>query len=285
MAETAVQEYRSASWDDNFVGNYKLQISLAEDGIHYGVVNQISTPMYLRLVDNTHNLTIAEQLRRLGDEDPILKLAYNHIEILLNADPWIPVPDTHILRGKEDMLMQVFFESNTVRDQVYRDRLAGLEASVLFCVPDELEHAAHSVWPRRSKHDFTHIVSPVVQMAMKLHTTTLKNRTSANVELFSDNFIYTICEGGKLRFVNRYKVSGPADVLYFILKVNQTLELDSSQVLTYVTGYSPLRAPVQDLVQKQMKQMYVDSRKLYPTSTHLNEGGFWLDEFSFLLVK
>jgi hypothetical protein len=41
---------------------------------------------------------------------------------------------------------------------------------------------------------------------------------------------------------------------------------------------------VEKLMESQFKH-YAPSRKLFPQSVELNEAGFFVDEFSFLLVK
>ncbi|MCE3007028.1 MAG: DUF3822 family protein [Bacteroidetes bacterium] len=284
MAETAVQEFKSSSWDDSFVGNYKLIISLAAHGIHFAVVNQISAPMYLRYVPNSEGLTASKALKSLAESEPILQHKYDKLEILLSSDPWLAVPNSFITRGKEGLYMETLFDTNTMKDEVFRDEVRTLDLSVLFCVPQEVQTVVKEAWPERRRMNFTHIVSPVMQIAHKLHIGPLKGKPAANVELFSDYMIYTLYQGGKLRFVNRYKVTGAADVLYFLMKVNETLGIHPQQVITYATGSAPMRAEVEGLLAQQFKH-YVAGRRLFPASTHLNEAGFYLDEFSYLLIK
>ncbi|MBX3101796.1 MAG: DUF3822 family protein [Bacteroidetes bacterium] len=282
MTATA-QQFKSASFDEAFIANYRLELHLAADSIHFAVSNQLNNPVYLALHPNPNERTPLDLLNEVTAADPMLAHKYESAEVFISADPWIAVPQSQLMRGKEGMFLEVLFDTNTAKDPATRDDLEDLKLSILYTLPEELQQALHAAWPQYRRIRSSHIVSPVLRMAHKIHIA-LKGKPSANVEVFPDYFIYTVFEQGKLRFCNRFYISTEADVLYYVMSVNQNLGIDPAAIILYVTGYSPLRAPIEKLMESQFKH-FAPSRKLFPQSVELNEAGFFLDEFSFLLIK
>jgi hypothetical protein len=278
-----VHQFKSASFDEAFIANYRLDLHLAAESIHFAVSNQLNSPMYLALHPNADGKDPLLHLAEVTAQEPMLAHKYDAAQVIVSTDPWIAVPQSQLPRGKEAQYLEILFDTNTAKDPVAKDELADLLLAVLYTLPEAVNHAVLQAWPQYKRVRYSHIVTPVLRMALKLHTA-LKGKPTANVELFPDYFIYTVFEHGKLRFCNRFYISSEADVLYYVMSVNQHLEIDPAQIILYVSGYSPLRPPVEKLMESQFKH-YAPSRKLFPQSVELNEAGFFVDEFSFLLVK
>jgi hypothetical protein len=159
--------------------------------------------------------------------------SFGKLSILFVLEENMLVPSSFFDQNKSKELLQfcydlpqdAFIDINTI---------PALEMTNLFAIPEELYSMTNRLLPKAIRY---HISTASVLAAH--HLSQQKFHPVLLIDIYPDVMFLTVADGGKILFANYFKCTTQEDMLYWIVRLLEQLELDGSKITLYLSGEKP----------------------------------------------
>lgn len=170
----------------------------------------------------------------IGDDD-LLFADFDQVQIAVRGVPFI------VLKPEESDHETVVHRLQEVTDISHADEIftdiTDEGIVVAFALPQRFAQEVHAWFSGAS---IIHAMSALMMCTLRLSRTIetpmmLVNVSAGLVEL-------VVCQSGRLFHTNHYRITGPEDVLYYVLAVVQNLKMQHDQIVVHCSGPEVLHA-------------------------------------------
>lgn len=221
-------------FDFNRTEEYKLSIQVSLDGFYFSVVHLHENRL---LAAGQYPITVSSESflgRRFTEwfnEVELLQKKYSEVQLYYFSEKFSLVPSSlYEFKNQKKVIEAAFgkLNNNSVRDNYLPED----EANLIFTIPDSLKEAFEKTFPGYI------IWHPLSILSKKLHQNFLTDQKEILLTLsFQNNFFSLLLfVNKKLQIINNYYFKHSNDVIYYILSVLKSRNINPSKTTLLLAG-------------------------------------------------
>ncbi|MBF8963951.1 DUF3822 family protein [Pontibacter sp. FD36] len=243
-------------------GNCNLYIAISSRAMRLAVAdverNKFVALEDYELITVFTPLQIAEQLRLIADQSPILQeQRWLDVRISVSNQFFTLVPETLFDPAHQEDYLRLHSNLDPQQHVILYNRTLGLDAVNIFAIDGVIYRMAQSIFPERNVQ-FTHQTSSLIKSA--LHQT---DRNAGRImHLFVERNYVTVLvvdENG-LQFCNVFHYLSPEDFIYFVIFVMQEQKMNPEQETITAWGDITPDSSLFNMLKKYIRQVRFGKR-------------------------
>ncbi|GGG14247.1 DUF3822 family protein [Pontibacter amylolyticus] len=243
-------------------GNCNLYIALSSKAMRLAVAdverNKFVALEDYELITVFTPLQIAEQLRLIADQSPILQeQRWLDIRVSVSNQFFTLVPETLFDPAHQEDYLRLHSTLDPQQHVILHNRTFGLDAVNIFAVDGVLYRMVQSFFPERTVQ-FTHQTSALIK-SLLLQTDRKAGRT---MHLYVERNYVTVLvidENG-LQFCNVFHYLSPEDFIYFVVFVMQEQKMNPEQETITAWGDITPDSSLFNMLKKYIRQVKFGKR-------------------------
>ena len=160
--------------------------------------------------------------------------AFGQTSILFYSEDNLLVPTSFYDQNGKQALLQ-FCTDISQSSFIETNEIVATEMMNLFSIPEELHALKNRILPYATQY---HVSTSFILAAHQLSHQSF--HPIILIEIYQEAIFLIIADGGKVLFSNYFKSITQEDMLYWIVRLVEQLELDGSKMTLYVNGSKPL---------------------------------------------
>lgn len=160
--------------------------------------------------------------------------AFGQASILFFSEENLLVPISFYDQNEKQTLLQ-FCTDLSQSTIIETNAIVATEMMNLFSIPEKLHAWKNRILPYAAQY---HVSTSFILAAHQLSQQSF--HPIILIEIYQEAIFLTIADGGKVLFSNYFKSITQEDMLYWIVRLIEQLELDGSKMTLYVHGSKPL---------------------------------------------
>ncbi|WP_299986359.1 DUF3822 family protein [uncultured Pontibacter sp.] len=243
-------------------GNCNLYIAISSRAMRLAVAdverNKFVALEDYELITVFTPLQIAEQLRLIADQSPILQeQRWLDVRISVSNQFFTLVPETLFDPAHQEDYLRLHSNLDPQQHVILYNRTLGLDAVNIFAIDGVIYRMAQSIFPERNVQ-FTHQTSSLIKSV--LHQT---DRNAGRImHLFVERNYVTVLvvdENG-LQFCNVFHYLSPEDFIYFVIFVMQEQKMNPEQETITAWGDITPDSSLFNMLKKYIRQVRFGKR-------------------------
>lgn len=221
-------------FDINRTEEYKLSIQVSLDGFSFSVVHIHENRL---LAAGQFPITVSSESflgRRFTEwfhEVELLQKNYSEVQLYYFSEKFTLVPSSFYEFKNQKKVIETAFgnlNNHSVRDNYLPED----EANLIFTIPDSLTEAFEKVFPGYI------ILHPLSILSKKLHQNFLNDQDEKLLALSFRNHFFSLLlfVNKKLQIINNYYFKHPNDVIFYILSVLKSRNINPSKTALLLSG-------------------------------------------------
>jgi hypothetical protein len=217
--------------DQNFESQhsekYDLLIRIYPKRISYAVINQ-NTDQLKVLVDSPGEGGL-KGLKKLTDQDPILKLKYHQVKVSVQTPKFTFIPNE--IYSESEIDSYALFASPVLESDVLIKEISSLKIKNISAIDKSLR--------KYITGNFTNAIifnqaDPLIESSLKFYHSTPK--TTLSIQFNSDSFEILVLKDNSLLYYNLFSIESINEFNYFLLGVTRDLQLKSFNTDVVLSG-------------------------------------------------
>ncbi len=246
---TANISFVDKSFDSNNISHYHLSLQVFLEGFSFTVLDRARNKFIALHHEHYPKLTsyqvLTEALQASFNNNPLLKLPFNHVKCLFATPKYTFIPS-------------VFYQPQTVTsffslthdllpsERIETNYLYSNANYVAFAMPNQVRDFLTSQQPQIR---FFHHTAPLIEEVL-LTAKQSEHQQVLYINMYHHFFDIAFVDSGNLKLVNTFSHTSQTDFLYFCLNTVNQLKLMPQQIPVYLLGDIPKNS----LLIEQLKQ-------------------------------
>ncbi|MDR2840505.1 MAG: DUF3822 family protein [Paludibacter sp.] len=203
--------------NSNSSNNYTLIIRILSDGFNFGIYDQnhkiISTKMLNCDIWNYSQAQIQDLLCNVEE----LKVHYRKVSITIESDIYTVVPDSFFDTSNAESFLRMQHPELKENAALLFNNLLAWQAVIIFAIPLNICNIFKQIIPDvEIEHFLTCFINDNILKSKK---------TTVNVFVRAQQVDFVVVKQGILTLLNSFEYKTNEDIIYFILKVYDSLSL------------------------------------------------------------
>lgn len=243
-------------------GNCNLYIALSSKAMRLAVAdverNKFVALEDYELITVFTPLQIAEQLRLIADQSPILQeQRWLDIRVSVSNQFFTLVPETLFDPAHQEDYLRLHSTLDPQQHVILHNRTFGLDAVNIFAVDGVLYRMVQSFFPERSVQ-FTHQTSALIKSL--LHQTDRKAGRTMHLYVERNYVTVLVIDENGLQFCNVFHYLSPEDFIYFVVFVMQEQKMNPEQETITAWGDITPDSSLFNMLKKYIRQVKFGKR-------------------------
>lgn len=166
----------------------------------------------------------ATSLQELLKEQTHLNQNFSKLNFCIDSNSNVLMPTE---RATEDFDAALYLNSHNVADIVLQNQISSLSLSNIYSVPYPLHEAFPEGWTFKPIHLKTLFLNNLADD---------KGRGNITLNIMNDHINLIVSRGNKLLIAQSYHFSSPDDVLFYLLKICETHDLQQRELVLKISG-------------------------------------------------
>jgi hypothetical protein len=232
----SIQAHLSEAYDAASIVYYDLRMLVHTAVLEYVLLDPRARVVAFKSFPNSERSLLPTFLENTRKHDPILRSeGFRSVACLTLGPSWLLLPNAHFHPDTGEHLLEQLCEYETSFHSVRHSPVAQANIHLSFALDVDLEAACRRVFAAGSvDHLLTELIPKGLRIVKASGLPLL-----CWVHLTYDSFTYLIYKREQLLFCNQYPMYAAEDVVYFVLRVNQALQLATDEISSLLTGNAP----------------------------------------------
>lgn len=243
-------------------GNCNLYISISSRALRFAVVdverNKFVALEDYELITVFTPLQVAEQLRLIADQNPILQeQRWLDVRVSVSNQYFTLVPETLFDPAHQQDYLRLHSNIDTQQQMVLFNRTTGLEAVTIFAVENVVYRMAQQIFPDKNLQ-FVHQTSSLIKSV--LHQADRKAGRSMHLFVERNYVTILVVDENGLQFCNVFHYLSPEDFIYFVIFVMQEQKMNPEQETITAWGDITPDSTLFNMLKKYIRQVRFGKR-------------------------
>jgi hypothetical protein len=285
MASVSVDfQFQAPSNDAVFSTLNTLEILVTETTVVLALLNPAQHLQYFKRYRNKQSLPITTFLDSVCIQDEVVKHPFAGINIVYAAPHWLAVPSLLAPNGTEPTLIALAhsLKVELSPESIVRDVYKPFQLNLLYYVEPSLRNKFEYYF---QKPQLRHTLTRLWEIDLR-NRPMFQHKVLGHICLLDQEFIYSITEGNRLLFANRYSFQSPEDILFYVLSVNEIVKLpngsSNDEFIIVLTGFSDGRSRIFTTLSDYLSNL-ADVSPIFPSQPALDKLNIQAAEYPLLL--
>jgi hypothetical protein len=277
----ALPEFTHKDYFPEQHAHQSLTIFFSNGLIAYAVRNRTSgVVLMVKAYVNANKLAALKFWENIKAKDGVLSsMDFGEVTLLIHPPFYTLIPDQYYEVGSEKAYIQSVFDLPLSHVDLIVEPLPTLGIQMLYVIDQKLNVTLLNAYPQLV-HQCA--LTRLITFAAK-HTQQHKSPFTAIVDLNNDKFVYCLFAQQKLLFCNQYNCATAEDIIYYLFRVNQTLQVSAHDLTITCTGYNHFKEDILKLLATYFQQLQ-PSHSFFEYHADLTKTDFPIDNLSLLLT-
>ena len=264
--------YRHESFGDEMPNDAAITCALTPSTMSCALKSADDTLLCFKVRKNSKKAPLAEFASAFLQEDKLFDGGQPAVVSILSA-LWLLQPQTFVQPEQTSKLLGEVYDMSLDDLRRFSTPIPGTAQEITFAIPEALAAGFDAHFPGYAAHHYA-----ATSIAVHNHFHRQMNLDiSAGVDVQGDQFVYVVRRDDVLLFCNVYDITSPEDILYYLYRVNNTLQLDTKALSLCMTGSSRFKREIARLLSTYFTK-FVDLEAAFPRTFEVNRAAHhWLD--------